>query len=348
MVARTHVQAIAATDGRLRLRGVLARDVERATSFAANVATELGETPKVYSSVEALADDASVDFVILATPPNARREICQCLVAAGKPVLMEKPVERNLTAAQSIVTLFEAAHVPLGIVFQHRARESAHYLEKLLEGGALGALAVVDITVPWWREQAYYEEPGRGTYQRDGGGVLISQAIHTLDLALHLLGPVARVQAIARSTSLHSLEAEDYVSAGLDFSNGAVGSLLASTASYPGSAESIVLQCEHAAVTLQSGALSIQWRDGRTESIGTASATGGGADPMAFTHAWHQQVIENFAAVVETGSSPLASGRDALKVHQLIDALIASSRQQRAIDVFSLPTDRSSTLEITD
>lgn len=331
MVARTHVDAIAATKGILNLVGVYGRNIKRAATFAEDVSESIGGTPRVYDSIEAIAQDPTIDFVIVATPPNARLEICEILTASGKPVLMEKPIERDTQAATHIVELFEAAQLPLGIVFQHRARESSQKLSQLLQSGCLGDVAVVEIKIPWWREQAYYDEPGRGTYARDGGGVLISQAIHTLDLALSVLGPVATVQAMACSTSLHSMEAEDYVNAGLMFESGAVGSLVASTASFPGGAESIVLHCEKASVTLQSGTIVTHWRDGRTESFGESADTGGGADPMAFTHAWHQGVIEDFADAIKNSRAPMASGRDALNVHRLIDALVTSSKQQSAI-----------------
>lgn len=333
MVARTHVDAIAATKGSLNLAGVYGRDNNRAAAFAESIRDVVGALPHVYESVESIARDTTIDFVIVATPPNARLEICQILAASGKPVLMEKPVERDTQAAKQIVELFEQAKLPLGVVFQHRARESSQQLSQLLQGRSLGDVAVVEIKIPWWRDQAYYDEPGRGTYARDGGGVLISQAIHTLDLALSVLGPVSSVQAMACSTALHSLEAEDYVNAGLKFESGAVGSLIASTASFPGSAESIVLHCEKASVTLQSGTIVTHWRDGRTDSLGESADTGGGADPMAFTHAWHQGVIEDFASAIKNRREPMASGREALQVHRLIDALIASSRQQCAITV---------------
>lgn len=333
MVAMTHVEAIAATKGSLKLAGVYGRDINRAAAFVEAISDVVGSSPRVYESVESIAQDTDIDFVIVATPPNARLEICQILAASGKPVLMEKPVERDTQAACQIVEIFEKAKLPLGIVFQHRARESSQQLARLIQGGSLGVISVVEIKIPWWREQAYYDEPGRGTYERDGGGVLISQAIHTLDLALSVLGPVSTVQAMACSTSLHSLEAEDYVNAGLKFESGAVGSLVASTASFPGSAESIVLHCENASVTLQSGTVVTHWRDGHTDSFGETADTGGGADPMAFTHAWHQRVIEDFANAIKTGSKPMASGREALQVHKLIDALTASSREQCAISV---------------
>ena len=124
------------------------------------------------ASVDEIAGNAAIDFAIITTPPNARAEIVSALVAAGKPILMEKPVERTLAAATGLVEMCEAANVPLGIVLQHRARPVVADLRAAMP--ALGPLRAVEVNVPWWRPQAYYDEPGRGTYARDGGGVLIS------------------------------------------------------------------------------------------------------------------------------------------------------------------------------
>ncbi len=343
MVAKTHVRAIAACADALVLHGVFARDSAKAAVFAAEATGICGKAPRVYDSVQSIADDPAVDFVIIATPPNGRLEISKVLAAAGKPVLMEKPLERSAAAAAEIVSLFEAQDVPLGVVFQHRARASSQQLADLLSSGRLGAVAAVDIAVPWWREQSYYDEPGRGSYERDGGGVLISQAIHTLDLVLNLFGQVDSVQAIARRTCLHDMESEDFVCAGMDFASGAVGSLVASTASFPGGAESIVVHCKNASLDLREGTLKVHWRNGDEDIYGEQSSTGGGADPMAFTHAWHQGVIQNFADALRTGSAIMAPAQDALAVQELIDALIASSTQRCAISISSTSISQDST-----
>jgi len=203
----------------------------------------------------------------------------------------------------------------------------------MIAQGVLGDLALVNVTVPWWREQSYYDEPGRGSYERDGGGVLISQAIHTLDLMLSLTGPVAQVQAMCSTTSLHQMESEDFVSAGLRFANGAVGSVVASTASFPGDAESIALHYEKAVLLLHNGVLKINWRDGRVEEHGDIAGTGGGADPMAFTSDWHRDIIADFARCLAESREPVASGQQALHVHQLIDAMVESSRLKAAVEL---------------
>ncbi|MEO9863484.1 MAG: Gfo/Idh/MocA family oxidoreductase [Yoonia sp.] len=332
MVAETHVRAIAAAPD-VTLHGIYARNTEKAFAFAQEMTPVLDDTPKVYLSAADIASDTDVDFVIICTPPNARLDLVTACAKAGKPILMEKPVAVDTETATAIVEICEDASVPLGIVFQHRVRESTADLAKRLRSGAMGDIAVVEISVPWWRDQSYYDEPGRGTYVRDGGGVLMSQAIHTLDLALSLIGPVEKVQATIRTTPLHDMEAEDYVTAGLDLASGAVGSLVASTASFPGQPESITLHCTHASATLTGGQVTVQWRDGTTEVTGEKAETGGGADPMAFTFAWHQAIISDFAQAVRDGTAPIASGRSSLQVHHLIDAIVQSSHEKRSVRV---------------
>jgi predicted dehydrogenase len=190
------------------------------------------------------------------------------------------------------------------------------------------------LTVPWWRPQAYYEEPGRGTLAQDGGGVHITQAIHSLDLTLSLAGPVARVAALAGTSRMHRMETEDSVGAGWQFANGAVGGLLATTALYPGGAETLTLGCERAVATLSGGTLTVSWLDGRVETYGDPpGAAGGGADRMAFPSDWHQGLIADFVDAVQAGRDPQSNGRTALQVHRLIDALLLSSRDGRAVDL---------------
>ena len=343
MVAATHVRAIAATGGAVRLGAVCSRDPSRAAAFVAGSCPD-GDV-RVLPDARAVADDPDVDFAILCTPPDARADIVETLASAGVPILMEKPIERSLVAATALVERCEAAGVPLGIVLQHRMRPAALELGATLAAGELGDVHAVEITVPWWRPQAYYDEPGRGTLARDGGGVLITQAIHALDLALHLVGPVAglvaRVQAMLRTTGLHRMETEDFAVIGLDFARGAVGSVVAGTASFPGGPEGIALHGTRGSARLDANRLEVVRRDGSVRTSGEAGGSGGGADPMAFTHDWHRAVIEDFATCLDGGREPVASGRDALAVHRLIDAAARSSAQGRAVDLDAPAPSRS-------
>jgi predicted dehydrogenase len=167
----------------------------------------------------------------------------------------------------------------------------------------------------------------------DGGGVLLTQAIHLLDLMLHVAGPVAEVQALAVTTPLHQMECEDFAAGGLRFASGAAGSVMATTATYPGDIESLVIDGTRANATLIGGQLTITPHDGPAETIGELSGTGGGADPMAFTCAWHRDLIASFAEAIRTGTRPPVTARDALAVHRLVDAMMLSAREGRRVAV---------------
>jgi len=319
MVSDTFADAIRNSDA-VALAGVMARSKTSAQAFLDRTSTQA----RIFSIADEIAADPGIDFAIIATPPDARAALVHTLGTAGKPILMEKPVERTLAAARSLADAAEAHGIPIGIVLQHRARPSARALAERQH--ALGDLRAVEISVPWWRPQSYYDAPGRGTYARDGGGVLLTQAIHTLDLALQVTGPVAEVRALTATTGFHQMEAEDFTSAALTFANGAPGHLFATTAAFPGRTEEIRLHCANASILLQSALLEIHWQSGETEVIGATTPSGAGADPMAFTSDWHRAVIEDFAESLETGRPPLAPIRSALEVHALIDAIERSSR----------------------
>ena len=315
MVSKTFADAIR-NSNRVTLGPVYARRKESREAFLA-AHPDLGAYDAV--SLETIAADTSVDFVIVTTPPDARAEIVETLTRAGKPILMEKPIERNLAAATSIVAACEAANVPLGITLQHRARPEV--AEFIARRAALGPLIAVENHVPWWRPQSYYDEPGRGTYARDGGGVLITQAIHPIDLMLSLTGRVAEVTAMCATSGFHAMESEDFVVAGLRFENGAIGQLFASTASFPGRGETLTLHCQNGSAHMDRGKLHLSWQDGRVEELGQTSASGSGADPMAFKSDWHRVIIEDFAEAITEGRPPMVPGREALAVHALIEAI---------------------------
>ncbi|MHB2267086.1 Gfo/Idh/MocA family protein [Aliihoeflea sp. PC F10.4] len=325
MVAGTHVRALEDLRDIAKVEGVYARDADRLAGFCTQWSLPQART------FEDMLENPSIEVLIILTPPNARLEYVRAAGAAGKHILLEKPLERNTVAAQELVDIAKQAGVTMGVLFQHRFREVSVRLSELVASDALGQLALVQVNVPWWRPQTYYDEPGRGTYKRDGGGVLISQAIHTLDLMLTYTGPVAEVVALMSTTRLHHMEAEDFAAAGVTFKSGAAGSIVATTASYPGAAESIELHFERASALLRSGTLTISHHDGRIETFGEAAGTGGGADPMAFPHDWHASAQRDFIEAVRDKRSPSVTGEEALKVHRLIDAMVRASKERRAV-----------------
>ncbi len=328
MGAKPHALALQALAGSIDVRGVYRRNRAELDSFCKTYDLPAAE------SYEALLADPHVEGILILTTPNAREDLVAAAAKAGKHVLMEKPVERTLGAAERIVATCDAAGVKLGIIFQHRFRRASRYLAKAVADNRYGRLEAVHLVVPWWRPQAgYYDQPGRGTLAQDGGGVLITQAIHSLDLMLSLCGEVGAVTAMAKTTRLHQMETEDFVSAGLEFANGAVGAVMATTASFPGGPESLTLNFAHATATLTAGNLTVRTMAGETITEGEASQGGGGADPMAFPFDWHAAQIADFADAVRHDRQPLSNGHTALLVHRLIEAMTVSAREGKRVVV---------------
>ncbi|HEY8578001.1 MAG TPA: Gfo/Idh/MocA family oxidoreductase [Devosia sp.] len=325
MGAKPHALALQSLSDTIEVVGVFRRDSEQRRQFCQTYGFSEAE------SLEALLADPRIDALLVLTPPNARESIVRDAAAAGKHVLLEKPVERTLAAAERIVDIADGAGITLGVIFQHRFRQASRYLAEAVEEERFGRIDAVTLFVPWWRPQSYYDQPGRGTLAQDGGGVLITQAIHSLDLMLSLCGEVSAVTAMAKTTRLHRMETEDFVSAGLEFASGAVGAVTATTASFPGGPESLTINFSTATATLTAGNLTIQTMAGETIAIGEASQGGSGADPMAFPFDWHAAQIADFVQAVRQGRAPLSTGHTALRVHRLIDAMVRSAGEGRRV-----------------
>jgi len=327
MAVTPHAHSLLDLAGRVEVAWAYSPTEARRRSFAARFPFP------VTGDFAAIAGDPTIDVVLVLTPPNTHLSIVRELAAAGKHVLVEKPLEGSLERAEAVVAVCAQAGVNLAVVFQHRFRPASLALAARLAAGELGTLANAAVSVRWWRPQTYYDEPGRGTLARDGGGVLLTQAIHTLDLFLSLTPPLAEVTAFAGTSALHVMETEDSVAAALRFDGGALGALDATTAAYPGFPERIDLAGTKATAVLTPGKLDLHHHDGRRETIGEEAAGGGGADPMAFTHDAHRGVLVEFLDALDAGRAPANSGRAALSVHYLIDALLESSRRRAPVPV---------------
>lgn len=319
-----HVLSLLELTPRVELAAAWSRSAARRAAFASRF-----PQVRVSEDVEALIDDPAIDIALLLTPPDAREGFVRRLAHARKHILCEKPLERTASAAGRIVRLCEEAGACLAVMFQMRMRPASLRLRALLEEGALGTLAYAEIRIPWWRPQSYYDEPGRGTLQRDGGGVLITQAIHTLDLAIALLGPIREVAAVAGTTPLHQMECEDFAAAALIFESGLLGSLLATTACYPGAPERIEIVGSEAAAVLEGGGLWLRRQGGGVEQLVPPEPTGSGAAFMDFPHDAHRAVIADFLDAIDAGREPVCSGRSALAVQHTIEAILRSARSGR-------------------
>jgi UDP-N-acetyl-2-amino-2-deoxyglucuronate dehydrogenase len=271
--------------------------------------------------IDTILDDRSVGAVLVLTPPNTHLDIASRCAAAGKHVLLEKPLETSTARAEQLVK--KMSHLKLGVVLQHRFRPAAEKLRERLKD--LGQILSASAAIPNWRPQSYYDQPGRGTRARDGGGVLLTQAIHTLDLFLSFTGEPVEVKGFATTTPVHKMETEDLAVAAVRFRNGALGVVHATTTAYPGFPERIELIGTRGTALLEGTALKLSFSDGEAFELKTESGGGGtGADPMAFPHDWHRSVLADFLDSIEKNRQPRVSGAEALKVHRFIDRILQS------------------------
>jgi predicted dehydrogenase len=310
MAVTPHAKSFLDLADRAEVRYAFSPSAARRHAFAAKFPFPLAD------GLDAILADPTVAAIAVLTPPNTHLELVERCASAGKHVLLEKPIEITLERSRAVVEACRRAGVTLGVTLQHRYRPAALRLDALLRDGALGPLVGASASIRLWRPQAYYDEPGRGTKARDGGGVLLTQGIHTLDLLLSLVGPAVEVMAYATTSAVHRMETEDLVAGTVRFANGALGTIDATTAAYPGYPESIELIGRDASAVLAGTALDVAWHDGRRVRVEPDPSPGGtGADPMAFPNDWQ------------------ISGAEALKVHGLIDALLRAAAERRPMAV---------------
>ena len=271
-------------------------------------------------------EDPAVDAVIVLTPANAHLPIAEAAFAAGKHVLCEKPLEVSIERGERLIAAGRRAERRLGICLQHRFRPGSQRLHEVLRSGTLGDIQAATLMVPWWRPQSYYDDPGRGVLARDGGGVLITQAIHSLDLFRWLLG-IERVEAAqVRTTALHRMETEDYAAALLRLGNGAPGTIIGTVAAYPGSPEWLHIIGSRGTARMDGGNLRLAFLDGREDVFTDSAGTGSGASVMAFSHDAHRAVLSDFLDAIEQGRDPAIPGEEALATQRVIDAILEKGR----------------------
>lgn len=262
--------------------GVVTRDETRAAA-----AHRLAPEARILPSLDAAAA-LDADTAVVVTPPSSHLAVASALAERGLDLVIDKPLAASLPDAQAIVDVAERAGVRAAVTLQHRYKEAAVRARQLLADGAIGTLRSATVTVPLWRPDSYYAEAGRGTWDRDGGGALITQAIHTLDLYLSLTGPARSVVA-ASSTSRGRLEAEDTIHLLIDQGTHAA-SVTASTAAWPGGAETIHLFGDAGQLRLVGDSL-VRIGDGaRTLVDGTVDASG--PDPLSMS-AWFRSLYED-------------------------------------------------------
>jgi predicted dehydrogenase len=327
MALKPHLQSLEQLTDRVDIAACFTPSAERRKSFAAT------NKQPIVDSLDEILSDRSIDIVFLLTPPMSHLELMKRCAAAGKHVLLEKPTDVTSERAQAAVDAMRKAGCVFAVMLQHRFREASRKLAQAVKAGELGELVSGSAAIRWWRPPEYFAQPGRGTKARDGGGVLITQAIHTLDLFQSLTGPIAKVAAFARTSPLRKIDTEDIACAAVEFSNGAVGTIDATTVAYPGFPERIELAGEKGTAVLNAETLDLHFKDGRHVHHEGAASKSGGADPMAFSNDAHKALIVDFLDAIDQGREPAVSGAESLKVLHLIEALLRSASEGKPVSV---------------
>ena len=299
---------------------------------AARMARDYGGTP--HRDLDSFLRTRPMDAVLVGTPSGLHAEHAEAAARHGLHVLVEKPLDVTTERIDALVDACDRAGVTLGVIFQDRTAPDLLWLKQAVVGGALGRVFLVSARVKWYRPPAYYAASRwRGTWALDGGGALMNQGIHSVDLLLWLLGEVERVYASTR-TAVHEIEVEDTAVASLEFANGAIGTLEAATSAFPGFPRLIEVTGSKGTVIVEGDrVVSVQLRTPPPEPPPQAEGTvnPSATSPVVSDVRGHRRVLEDFVSAVRTGAAPLCDGREGRRSVALAEAIYASARTRSAV-----------------
>ena len=359
-IGPTHIGAIRQIDD-AELIAVADIDPDRARNVAAKY-----DVGRVYDSLDAILADPDIDAVCLCTPSGLHADGAIRAMEAGKHVVVEKPMDVSLDACDRMIAAQIATGRKLTVISQHRFDPATLLLKEAIGAGKLGEIVLADASVKWWRTQDYYDSGDwRGTWAMDGGGALMNQGIHTVDLLQWLAGGVASLFGQYRTRAHERIEVEDVAVAALAFTSGAIGTLTATTAAwegYPvridlyGTLGSAILEGDRLkSLTLKTGetyaseaaaAHALSVAKGGTASVRDQAATRlttdpaapipptqptAYADPGAVWGDSHRAQIEDFVAAIRQNRPPLIDGREGRRPIEIITAIYRSAQTGQVV-----------------
>jgi len=280
------------------------------------------------SSYEAVCRHPRVDFVDVCTFPDFRLEPIEICARTGKHVQVQKPIATTLDVARKMIETARRGGILLGVVSQHRFDDACRFLSKALADGRLGKLLQCDCYVKWYRSPAYYSRPIKGSWKTEGGGALINQAIHQVDILRWLAGPVAEVFGVWQLGALHRIESEDVVNAVIRYRSGATGVIQASTAFWPGYTERTEFHGTRGTAVISGDKLTtwdVENDAGEPAPVDTHVASGS-SDPMAISLEPFERQFLDFGRAIEKGGQPLVTGEEGYAALELVDAVYRSCR----------------------
>ena len=332
-ISDTHARAAQAIPG-VEIAAVYGRNVAKAQRLA-----EL-YGGVAFDSLERFLEHRPMDLVAIGSPSALHAEQGIAAAERGLHVLVEKPLDINTARADALIAATDRAGVKLGVFFQDRLKPDVVKMKAMVDAGVAGRPILASGRVKWYRPPEYYGgSRWRGTFALDGGGALINQAIHTLDVLLHLWGPIVSVDARA-GTQLHKIEVEDTVVATLQFENGALGVFEASTAVFPGYARRVELTGANGTLTLEHDSLvgvDLKEPDPRFPADALAprdtAPAANAASPTVSDATPHRRIIEDFLHAIRTSGTPACDGPEGRRSVAVIDAIYASARAKGPVTI---------------
>jgi predicted dehydrogenase len=297
---------------------------------------------KAYYDYDELLADQDVNIVTICSPSGVHLDYALPAVEAGKHLIVEKPLEVTLEKCDRMIEAAAKAGVKLGAIFPSRFVEASHIAKKAIDEGRLGRITLADVYVKWHRTQEYYDSGGwRGTWELDGGGALMNQSIHGIDLLQWLAGPVKSISGVTGILAHERIEVEDTAVAALEFENGALGTIEGTTAAWPGFLKRIEISGTKGTIMLEEdNIVTWQFAEERPEDDeirkkygGKDEIGGGAADPAAISFAKHQYNFEAFVDALDAGKAPELDGAEGRKAVELILGVYEAARRGAKVNL---------------
>jgi len=297
---------------------------------------------KAYSDLDLMLSNPDIAIITVATPSGLHLEGALKAARAKKHVIVEKPLEVTGERCDQIINAAKENNVLLAGIFPTRFHESSVIVKKAIDEGRLGKIVLCDAYIKWFRSQAYYDSGAwRGTWKLDGGGALMNQSIHAVDMLQWLSGGVESVNSFTDTVAHERIEVEDVAVSRVKFKNGAVGVIEGTTCAYPGMMKKIELCGTKGTIVLEENNILVWvFEEKRPEDeeilkkYGKATTSGGGAgDPMAIDYKGHQRQFENMVNAIENGEKLLVDGEEAKKAVSIIEAIYQSSKNNETVSI---------------
>jgi len=326
MVADIHAKAIQNIEN-ARLAGVCSSDPLNAGKFAEK------HNCKAFLNYEEMLRSEDIDIVTIASPSGNHMEPVIEAARNGKHVICEKPLEISLERIDKMVDAHEKMGTSLGGIFNYRFNDTVALLKNAIEKGRFGDISYASVHVPWWRSNEYYMNSWRGTWKLDGGGALMNQSIHMIDLLQYLMGPIESLQGYI-ATRGHDIEVEDTATAIVKFKNKALGGIYGSTASFPGQFRRLEITGTRGTVILEENTFKVwQFIDQTEEDLkilnrfNEIEGGGGISDPSAISYQPHQKNIAAFLESIDAGRAFEINGQEARKGVEIVLAIYTSAKE---------------------